>query len=351
MTLLSAAKRCHRHRARSRGFSLIELMIAMLLGLIVIGGVTSVFLAGRQSYRSNEALSDVQDSSRVAYEMVARDIRDAGVTACNNNGRVANVLNDSGTDWYADWDNALHGYDASADASGTVVTQADPAVATGTTQGARIAGTDSVQVLSAGGLGLTVAETPSDSAANFKINETTNDLVSGDLVMICDPDHATMVQVTKLNGSNVTLVHNKGSSTTPGNCTKGLGYPTVCSANGTSYTFKKNAQISKLTAADWYIGSNPDGGRSLYRKSLSTAGENVGTTTQEMIRNVWDMQITYLQPGATSFVAGNLITNWETVSAVRIALTVRSTNQRAGTDAKPLERTFMSTTTVRNRVL
>ena len=33
----------------ARGFTLIELMVAMLLGLIVIGGVMSVFLAGQQT--------------------------------------------------------------------------------------------------------------------------------------------------------------------------------------------------------------------------------------------------------------------------------------------------------------
>ena len=46
-------------RRPSAGFTLIELMIAMLLGLIVIAGVTSVFLATQRSYRTNEALGDV----------------------------------------------------------------------------------------------------------------------------------------------------------------------------------------------------------------------------------------------------------------------------------------------------
>lgn len=338
--------------SRTRGFSLIELMIAMLLGLIVISGVTSVFLAAQETYRSNEALGDVQDSSRIAFELISRDVRDAGLTACNNNGRVANVLNNKATDWYADWDNALHGYDAGFASDGSAVTQTDPAVTTGTTAAQRVAGTDSLQVLSAGGMGLTVADTPAGPAANFKLNETTNDLISGDIIVVCDPDHATMVQITMIGGSSVTLVHNKGSATAPGNCSKGLGYPTTCTTNGNPYTFNKNSQIAKLTAADWYIGNNPDGGRSLYRASLSTSGAaNVSTTSQEMIRNVWDMQITYLQPGATAFVAADAITNWATVTAARITLTVRSTDQRAGTDKKPLERSFTSTTTVRNRVL
>ena len=72
-------------------------MVAMLLGLIVVGGVVSVFLANQRSYRTNQALGDVQDSSRIAFEMMARDIRNAGLTGCSNNGRVANVLNNRST--------------------------------------------------------------------------------------------------------------------------------------------------------------------------------------------------------------------------------------------------------------
>src|SRR5690242_15204110 len=105
----------------ARGFSLIELMIAMVLGLVVISGVTSIFLANQNTYRANAALSDVQEGSRIAFEMLARDVRGAGQTGCDStSGRVANVINPVGgaTPWYADWNNAVHGYDdGSADDS------------------------------------------------------------------------------------------------------------------------------------------------------------------------------------------------------------------------------------------
>jgi type IV pilus assembly protein PilW len=81
--------------ARSRGFTLLELMISMVLGLVVIGGALGVVLSNRQSYRTNEGLSQVQERARTAFELLARDVRQAGVTGCNNNGRVANVLNDA----------------------------------------------------------------------------------------------------------------------------------------------------------------------------------------------------------------------------------------------------------------
>lgn len=79
-------------RHPQRGLTLIELMIAMVLGLIVVGGAISVIIANRQSYRTNEGLSQVQESTRTAFEVLARDIRQAGSTACGTTNRMANVL-------------------------------------------------------------------------------------------------------------------------------------------------------------------------------------------------------------------------------------------------------------------
>jgi len=330
------------------GFTLIELMIAMLLGLIVIAGVTSVFLATQRSYRTNVALGDVQDGSRIAFELMARDIRDAGLTGCGTGDRVANVLNNSTTDWWADWGNAVHGY-----GSGTA---ADPALA-GLTTGVQVAGTDSLQLLGAVDTGLSVYDTPSGNAANFKINDKTFDLKIGDVVIVCDPDHAAIVQITGYNASNVTFGHNAGNANpSPGNCSKGLGYPTTCTTNGTPYLFGSNSQMFKLGAVDWYIGTNPVGGTSLYRVSVATAsaGATPTGTTQEMVRNVTAMNIRYHQsnPLGTSFVDANAIGagNWASVDAVQVQLTLESVDKYAGTDVKAISRSFTATTTVLNRV-
>lgn len=337
----------------SRGFTLIELMVAMLLGLIVIAGVSSVFLANMRSYHANTALGDVQSNARIAFELMARDVRQAGLAGCNSrNNRISNVLgngpNNGGTDWWANFlKNAVHGYEGDQD---------DPAATTGTTEGLRVAGTDSLEVIGAVGTGLSVAESNNGGAtkANFKLNEPSSDLQTGDIIMVCDPDHAALMQITNYNSSNVTVVHNKGASNpAPGNCSKGLGYPTDCgSTNGNSYVFGKNSSVSKLTAHDWYIGVNPLGGKSLYRVAVaySTSAAKLVPTSQEMVRNVTNMQILYHIGGGNNYVEADSVVNWGAVDAVRVTFTLESADQRAGTDAKPLERTFTATTTIRNRV-
>ena len=327
----------------ARGFTLIELMISLVLGLIVIGGVISVFLANQQSYRTNQALGDVQDGSRIGFEMMARDIRTAGLTGCDSGGRVSNLLNNQSTDWWANFGNALLGYGAG--------TAADPALTVGSAAGQQVAGTDSIMLLGAADSGLSVLK-DSEPAANFKLNESTSDLVKGDVIIVCDPDHAVIVQITNYNNSNVTLVHDTGNGVaTPGNCSKGLGYPADCtSTNGNQYTFGPNSQIAKLTAADWFIGNNPVGGHSLYRVGVSINANVPTPVAQEMVRDVTDMTIRYHQPPNANFVAASAVTKWSIVNAAQVTLTLESTDKRAGSNAKAVKRTFAATTTVRNRV-
>ncbi|MFT0182510.1 PilW family protein [Pseudomonas benzopyrenica] len=63
---------------RQRGLSIIELMIAMLLGLLLMGGVLQLFLSSKRTYQTNTALSQVQESGRFALEFLAFDVRNAG---------------------------------------------------------------------------------------------------------------------------------------------------------------------------------------------------------------------------------------------------------------------------------
>jgi len=330
------------HRRQAAGFTLIELMVAMLIGLIVIGGVTSVFLSNQQVYRSNKALSDVQDSSRIAFEMMARDIRSAGMTGCDNSGRVANVLKNSpsngGTVWWANWANNVTGYTGAQ-------TAAISSFGTGTTSpGNRVAGTDAILLVGAQGSGYSV-KLDSEPAATITLNETTTDLAAGNIIIVCDPDHATVMQATGFAGGMIT----HAASGNPGNCTTDSSYPTVC-ASGNSYVFAPNAQLAKVYVAEWYVGNSPTstGTTSLYRSALAENGQSV--VAAEMVPNVTAMTLAYLQTGTTDFVTADAVTNWLAVQAVRVTLTMQSVDKRVGTDIKPISRSFTSTTTIRNRV-
>ena len=53
---------------RQNGFTLIELMIAMLLGLVVMSGVISVFAQSQRSFKTDKNTADMQAEARDAIE-------------------------------------------------------------------------------------------------------------------------------------------------------------------------------------------------------------------------------------------------------------------------------------------
>jgi type IV pilus assembly protein PilW len=60
-----------------QGFSLVELMVALVIGLIITLGAGQLFLMGLQSFRQVEQLSERQQSLRFLSDVMSLDIRTA----------------------------------------------------------------------------------------------------------------------------------------------------------------------------------------------------------------------------------------------------------------------------------
>lgn len=71
-------------RRRQRGLTLIELMVALTIGLFLVSGILYIYLSTRASYASNDAAARVQEDARFAMERLTREIRMAGYTGCAN---------------------------------------------------------------------------------------------------------------------------------------------------------------------------------------------------------------------------------------------------------------------------
>lgn len=64
--------------SRSRGLSLIELMVALAIGIFLVGGAVSLFLASKRSYVETDRFARVAESGRFALVTLGRDLRQAG---------------------------------------------------------------------------------------------------------------------------------------------------------------------------------------------------------------------------------------------------------------------------------
>ena len=65
-------------RRQPRGFSLIELMVSLVIGLFIVAGIAQVFLGGRAASNLQQRLGDLQENGRFAMYFLQHDIRMAG---------------------------------------------------------------------------------------------------------------------------------------------------------------------------------------------------------------------------------------------------------------------------------
>lgn len=76
--LLEAAQMPHISFNNSRGLTLIELMIALLIGMIVLGALTATFILQRKAYNTQEQIIEMTQIARAAMDMIGREVHMAG---------------------------------------------------------------------------------------------------------------------------------------------------------------------------------------------------------------------------------------------------------------------------------
>jgi type IV pilus assembly protein PilW len=67
-----------RQKYRQTGFTLIELMIAMVLGLILTGALVAMLGQARKSFQQDERFASMQDEARYAMKEITNDVSMAG---------------------------------------------------------------------------------------------------------------------------------------------------------------------------------------------------------------------------------------------------------------------------------
>ncbi|MDD2892708.1 MAG: PilW family protein [Halothiobacillaceae bacterium] len=307
---------------RTHGFSIVELMIGLTLGLFVIGGVISIFIATQQANRATEGLSRAQETQRTAFEFMARSIREAGGNYCGRN--LQSTTNIAAPRWWQDARTQLRGLEADVLMPLPLAPDGPPAAGTGS----RIAGTDAIQITSASlsepySIATSIPEPAVAPAFTLNRALNANDFAVGSLAVACDYTQTSLFPVSVRNPAGVVSYAYVAAR------------PLILPRN-TAHSFmlapdKIPATLTPFNAETWYIGvsSNPDPTypvqRSLYRQRLAGAA----LVVEEIAENVTDMQITYLRfgnaaagyvPAAPAWTAAD----WASVIAVRITLTIET---------------------------
>ncbi|MCK0165002.1 PilW family protein [Marinobacter sp. S6332] len=326
--------------SKMAGLSLIELMIAMLLGIILTLGATQVYLGTSQSYRLTDAIAHGQENIRFVSSMMQRDVRSAGGLAClQSAGEVDDKLNLARVVPVGD---GVLGWEAAGTGIGAAYNAVD-SVAAGSgdwTEGSG-AGTFPVEitgevvkatdVLIVNSVQTLPVDVTGSTAAQINLGAASG-LPEGQVVLAVTDDCSAgeLFQNTATDGdSSVSIA---GGASAPGNAAPAsfdLAYGT-------------EARIASYSTVAYYIGVRNDAsGNStpvLYRQRLDARAEG----PQELVAGVESMQILYgLSSGvlkrADSYTTADNVTSWEDVVSVRVAFVVRSEN---GANSEKLQRVF-----------
>ena len=357
-----------------RGVTLVELMVAMLLGLVLTGGAIQVFVSNRTTYAFNEGLSRLQENGRFAVDTLNFRIRMAGYFGCLPDITIYNNLNNS-TALAFDFENGLQGFEAagtspdqtfapasSNPANGGVHSPALPAPISGNV----VPGSDVIVIRNVSASSHALVS-PFNTGAQIFVDAGPDDYQEGEIGIVSDCQKASVFQITGVSentpNSRIDVAHSNASFT-PGNQS-----PTW----GSSQEYGAGSELLRAETWIYYVGATDAGPPALMqqRLALDTASNTVALVEEELVEAIETMQVLYgiVADGDNdldSYVTANNVADWEDVLSVRIGLLARSPEEYGneidtqqydvnGTTFNPVDdrrvrQVFTTTIALRNRL-
>lgn len=295
--------------AKQQGLSLIEIMVALTVSLILMAGVLQIFLSSKQSYKTNDGLSRVQEAGRFSLETLIRDVRLAGFQGCANPAWVDTstpVTNAAPTANFNLRDSALRGFNAAAGGAWS------PAFPTDfTTNVALVPGSDILAVQHGSSIQASVLNTSSTTKIDMQSNP--DGLAASTVALVTDCSSADVFSVSSIAGNSITPDI------------------TLSHAYGTQGS---TATVMRLESYFYFVGNTGRTGddgqpiRSLYRRTVDGA-------TEELIEGVENMQVLYGQKSGANIQylpADDAALNLSQVVSVQIAVLVSASSASRDTD-------------------
>ncbi len=329
---------------RQRGVTLVELMVALALGLLITVAMLKVYVDASGLYRFNEGLARVQENGRFALEFIRRDARVAGFWGCYSDAPPTNQISATSDAWL------------DVDAGHIAGTNDDG-----------LNSADSITFRSATGSGALVTVDMSGTDDNITVDSA---LVTGKAALISDCEKGDLFQVTEndgavlKHGADANISANLNVAYAAGARVYEAQQITYCVADGTG-TDESGKPIPSL------------------RRAYGKDSANDCETGDELLEGIENMQILYGEDtdadseGANGDGTANRYVaidtadlNPDRIVSVRLSLLVRSINDNLTTDLSPytyppwvnpptlttptdkrLRKVFTTTITLRNKAL
>ncbi len=323
----------HTSRRYSPGFSLVELMVAMVISGLLMIGVIEIFVGTKASYTVQEGNSRLQENARYALRRLGRDISAAGYLGCLDSETPARPFTNDLTNKAAG-----SGYDFATPLFGSEGTGAN--------------GSDTISIRRAGGrVGIRLTAPMDTSVSVLQLDPADgayNSLQQYDILIVGDCSTASVFMITNDPTTSAgTLQHASGVVADSG---PNIGQSNIGGDLGAVY-----GSDTTSVAGGFRVGTTTY----LLCPSISGTGTSLfvnacGNQSNELVEGVQDMQFVYgvdtdTTSGANEYRTAAQVTaanRWNNVVSVRMTLTLDSIqNVPGGALIKP----FTATMRLRNR--
>ncbi len=295
----------------TRGFTLVELMVGLTVGLFVSLAAISIFVSTRTLQTVSSAESRRGENARLAIDMLNTDFRSAGFQGCKSRlaGPPVSLLAPGNGIFLDSGSSGLGG----SHGNGSVFTPALNVTLGSVAPTAPHVDSDVVSIrvpVEPMSLGLSAPMTSSLGAPTVGVNTAGNILSTGDIVLIANCKAAAIFQVTSSSPKTTgVLTHAVGGSFDPSN-----------SSDDLQHVFRGDSAVYRLQTHHYYIANSVQrpGTSSMWRYDFP----NGGLTAQEVVQGIDRMVVTYgVDNGdqtVSKYVDASSITSWDSVVSARI---------------------------------
>jgi type IV pilus assembly protein PilW len=288
---------CQRHM---RGLSLVELMVALTIGLIILAAVSSLFVSSKQTYTAQDSLARLQENARFAMQFLIKDIRLAGYFGCLDNidATNTNISLNGGTTFY---NNVFFPIEGIENATGTWSRSAT-AIPVGMQSG-----TDAIVVRMADvSAASNIAPGMLNGSSTLNVDDASF-FDPNDNVVVADCLGADVVKITGVGGT--ALQHSAGSL---------------------KKAYEPPARVFKLVTHQYFIKTKIVDG-----KSVPVLMRNENGTAEELVEGIENLEILYGEdtnapPDGVPNIyrKANAVTDWSKVTSVRIGILARTIDDK-----------------------
>lgn len=305
------------------GLTLIEILIALLLGMSVMAGAIQVFLQIKTNFIADHEMALLQENARFALKLFRDDIHMAGYNSCGAAAQnIANSVIGAAGSWTYDG-TGIQGYEHEA-GSGSFPDGIRSDVSPDT---------DALVIRRGESPGFLVSKHTAASST-FKL-QTKHTVDAGDIVVVATPDCAQLGYFQAATAADDYMTHAAGNLVSPGNCTGDLAGAFSCGEGAPSQRpYPPGSVLMKLASHAYYVGTSEVSNElpALFRERLGVVKKAAATWSEELLQGMENLQFQYgldVVPGSHSAAdvyvkATDARMDWEKVTSVQVSFRLRS---------------------------